>query len=546
MTTLLYLELRQFINLLKLATKSPRRLIPLVILGFWIYLFAAGTIFGNPHHMTDVHIGPIDRYWPEVFMALAATGIYYINKSFSESIIIFSLSDIDFLFAIPLSHRLIMGLKLLKVYAKAGLMVLFITTVFAANIGILTTAYDVLQLLWVSVAVIVYSTVIVNTCTLINLLASFRPGGKWWVHLAVKGTVIAIFVFISSLAIMNYIHTRMVIPSLLHTFSHPVLTALFLPVKWTTDLVIHPVGSSNHCAAFELLGMIMVAVVSFVLVIIRKENPYEPSLTISKRAAALKAAFRSGGFGKAQMERMKSSKIHIEIGISPFGRGAVAIFWKNITVLLRTSGRTLIAIPVLIAIGLFITRFAFSDRIDAHGIAIAVIVGMSYMVFLTSGFMLQSLRNDMRQTNTLKTIPISAWKIILAQTAPGTIVMTLLGWITFSLVAVIYGLEPQSPLILSALILPFVVNAALCSQVAVAIIYPNWDDVSQRYIGGLLSMFANMLTIIPAIAVAVAFIWYNLQIVIGVLAINSMEIGLSIAGIALGSYAYKRYDPTNE
>jgi hypothetical protein len=560
MNLLLELELKQIVNLVKLSFKSPKRLIPVLMFFFWIFYFTISQFFINLGHQDYGRYPTPNGYagiYPSmtglvdamlvarivVFAMVLGITIYFLYKSFSESMIIFAMPDIDFLFAMPINRKLVMGFKLIKVYITTGFVALFLTVTLVQMIRMLE-GYPGSSLTSAWFSVLVFSTLLVNTCTLVNLTSSYRPGGKWWVHIAFKWFVILFLVALAAGAIILYKVTGSGISAAVTLFTFAPLKILLAPIRWTTDLVVLPYVKWTNSNFTELGGLALASLVTFALVLLRRENPYEPSLSVSARTAAFRAAWRSGGLSRARAEARRGKGIVRAVRIiPPFGRGAVAIAWKNLEIMLRTSGRAMMIVPVLVVGAIYAVRMVGQVNQDEMGLF--VVGGVAYLVLLGAGFTLQSLRGDLKQTDTLKPLPIPAWQLILAETAQGTVILSLLGWLAFGATWALFGLGDRSPVILAAWVLPWVVHAALSSQSAVAVLYPNWEDVSQKYIGGIFSMVANMVSLGPAIGFAWGLYYLRFPVIVIVIVVALLESGISVGGTLLGATAYKRYDPTN-
>jgi len=167
-------------------------------------------------------------------------------------------------------------------------------------------------------------------------------------------------------------------------------------------------------------------------------------------------------------------------------------------------------------------------------------------MWLFSAFMMQGFRADLKQVNTLKPMPIQAWKLILAEIAHGVILVSLGSWLLIALVAIVYGMTERSLLPLAAIAFPSIALSVVSSQAAVTVLYPSWEDASQRFLGSMLGMLAAGLALGPPVALG-ALLWaFRAGTILTALVVTLSALGISAGGIALGSHAYKRHDPTSE
>ena len=550
MKILLHLELRQLANYARLTLRSPKRLIPVLLMAVWLLMVLGPQLFmASVRHsvpLPTVGIRIPDYAWSIAFAVLSLAMIYMVQKGFSESIIIFRPADIDFAFPTPIPRQAIMALKLLSVYAKLGAYVLFIVVLLTAQMWMIARLQAGL-ILASALAIMLYAIFLINICTLINLVATFRPGGKWWLAWFVRGAAYFLIAFAAWRMLSGYLETSDVAQSVVFTFRHPVFLVLMLPAKWTADLGLGAltgwrVGFGNELAALGVL-----AAASFALVLQRKENPYEPSLAVSARRAAFRAAFRSGGWGRAQqmLWKQKERLASAQAGIRPFGRGAVALIWKNLNVTLRTSRKVLVAIPVVMVAALVAVRL-FAPQVTGREVEGFTAVVLAYVLFIFSTMMLHSFRADIKQANILRPMPISAWQLVGAEMVHSALLIALFTWITVALVAAFYGLQPRSFLLTLALAVPFVAYGSLCWQAVAAIIYPNWEDPTQQYIGLMLSGLGIVLGLGPPAVIGVLGWYLKIGVVPTALAMAFVSGGISVVAVALSGYLYKQHDPTDE
>lgn len=552
MKILLFLELRQLANYIRVTLRSPKRLIPVILMMLWFAMMFLPQIMVR----TLVHrppAFPIAIQFPEIipsvlFFVCSIIMVYMVLKSFSDSLLVFGLSDIDFLFPTPISRRAIMTLKLLGLYMRAGSYALFMAMVFVPQLSMLARSMKgSVSTAWLGG--VLFAAVIINICTLINLIATFREGKKWWLAWVVRGIAYALLIFAAGSIFLVYQRTGNVADGIVQTLRHPVITTLLLPSKWAADLLLTAFTGLVPGIGRELAMMALLAAGSYALVMMRDENPYEPALAASTRAAAIRAAARAGGYARMRTEMWKTERrktAKAEAGVPPFGRGAGALVWKNLNVGVRSSGRAMVTIPAIAAVALIATRATLPSRDVEDVIEILVPVVLGYFVFFTSMLTLQSFRSDLKQANILKPMPFPSWQIIAAQSVHGTLMVSGFTWILVVLVAVTYGLRPNSILPVLALTLPFLSYDLLCWQSAAAIIYPKVEDPTQQYLGSLIGMLASGIAVVPPMAVgAIAWFLHAGLIVVTVLA-ATISIGMAVIGIAVSGHLYSKFDPSDE
>lgn len=553
MKPILYLEIRQLVNAVKLTFRSPKRLIPVIVFGLWFFFVFLSNSFsrGGVRHVPMGLIPEmwVERLWSSVFALGVLITIWLLQRAFSESLIVFGMPEVDLVFPTPIGRRVVISLKLLKMYVRLGLYLAFIIYFISGPMQLLSTrgtGGPSMAVGWLGA--LLYGISLLNVCTIINLIVSRREEGKWWLAYVIRGVAYGLILVAVAAAAAAYLRTGDIAGSLALAVSQPVFIALMLPVRWAADLLVSPFIGWQSVFGVELAGLCLLAAASYALVLLRNENPYEPSLSISARSSAARAAFRSGDWTKARAEFWKSKQkaSRPKFAIPPFGRGAVAIVWKNLNVVARSSGAQTRFAIALIVVAIIMSRAVLGQKVTPREVELVVVFGLLYVMWLFSAFMMQQFRADLKQVNILKPMPIQGWKLILAEISHGVILVSLGSWLVIALVAIVYGMTQRSLLPLAAISFPFVALSVVSSQAAVTVLYPSWEDASQRFLGSLLGMLAAGLAIGPPVALG-AILWsLRAGTILTALPVTLSALGISIGGIALGSYAYKRHDPTSE
>ena len=342
----------------------------------------------HSHHADSQRFGFVPQYdlQPFVFAFISLFFIGYLVKSFDETIMIFPLSEIDFLFATPVSSRIIVGVKLFKLYIVYGLLATFLGVMMWPSIGMMARSPDEGLLPIALLGLVMFIAFGINIGVVINLISTFRKEGKWWLAWVIKGIAWSMLVYAVITFGTMYRQTGEALSSIENTFMKPILLILLFPAKCASDLMIATLSGWRYVLGVETAILCIVAVLSFLMVLSRNENPYEPSLAISSLMASNRAAIRSGGLIWLKMRASKLDKrsYNLKLSLPPFGKGAWAIVWKNINIALRTWAKGYTIVLGLIATGLCMYRYYLGDQIDTTLAAILSIVGAEYFLMGTS------------------------------------------------------------------------------------------------------------------------------------------------------------------
>jgi hypothetical protein len=336
-----------------------------------------------------------------------------------------------------------------------------------------------------------------------------------------------------------YLQTGDFVASAVAVVRSPVLSIVLAPASWATNIVLSQFTGSSGTGT-QMLELGMLALVSFVLVVARVKYSYEASLEASMRIASRVAAIREGGFRALWSRRKKAARP--SVFIMPFGRGAGAMLWKNILITARNLGKLSFLVFLIPVLAILIRPYV-RTRIGEEAAGTIGIMLLVNLVWITAMLMLQDLRASLKQVDVLKPMPLPAWKLIAAETIPGAGVVTAAIWLLVISAGIVFGLPRYDYVLLVLLALPVVAYDAICSQVPIAILYPNWTDPTQAWIGGLFSGLSTMIAIGPPAVVGGILLALKVSALIVTPAVIIIAAAFAMAGILLGSYVWTRRDP---
>lgn len=556
MKALLYLEYRTIVNEIKRTLRSPRRLIPALLMLAMMLFFFRGSGRSGAHPPETLPLEKLDAFMyiirPAVFGLLTLISSLVLTAALSQSLIGFRQCELDFLVPSGLDRRLIMGSKLLSLTLKAlGIPVVFTVIWLSSTRNEIISGHG--APVWTALlAFYVYTFFFLSLYTLVNLIGTYRPGGKWWVSLVVRGLALSALGFPAVLALGGWLLTGNPLVYLLPALRSPITTTALFPVKWLTDLLLSVVTGWSPVMTAEFAGLTLLAGVVFYATISRKENPYEPSLISSVGLAAIMVASHTGEM-KALAARVKDAELKkinpARTSIPPFGRGAWALVWKS-TVCSRRSYFNVQVVMVLM-LGLFVAvpkilMTAFGENSEAIPSAGAALFALPILILFGSLMATQELRRDLKLVDIVKPMPIQSWHIMAAEAAFSTGLLSLAAWFVLAEVGILYGIPHNGSLLVMALTVPFVVAACTCVQVPISVIYPNWEEVSSQSTGGFLTMLVAISVLGLSLLIGISLWGLGLWRPAVPLAVILFSGAMSIAGVAVGAFLYQRYDPTDE
>lgn len=555
MTPLLYLELRQLINSIKNTTRSPRRLIPVLIMGAWLVsLFIRGIMAYTTGQSSTPNFSalgaiPTELIEPGVFLFMSIGSVLVMYGAFSSGMMVFSVAHIDFLFPTPISRRTVLLIKLAKDYIKYGFYVAF----FFMFIGYPVFGIVGVQLMpWglVSIAAVTALLVIViNLAHTINIIFTFGFERMKQAELVLRAVLIGVPVSALAIGIYQYLRTGDTFTSIILAADSPVMRVVFAPARWTARLFLAPLVGVTTEELVSLLFLVSLALISFLVLLGRRENIYEPALGVSVKYQARRAAMRSGDYAGMRTDALREKGARRAGGpaIPPFGQGAMAVLWKSLLLRYRLSATQLammLILPVVIvAVIIHTVRSMSLDTSVLHMLPLTLL----YLVWILSMMAPGEMRSELKQANILKSMPIAAWKIMLAQAINSTAYLTL-GSLVFAATMLTMVPESRNPLLGACLLaVPFLGFVNVAISLICAIFYPDLRDPAQSFLGGMVSFFLISLALIPSLVIGILTLavlhWSYFAAAAAVSAANLI---VGAAGVAFAGYLFHRYDPTSE
>lgn len=482
-----------------------------------------------------------------LFVILSVGCIIMIYNAFNSGALVFSIAHIDFLFPTPISRRHVLLIQLIKDYIKYGFYVTFLYLFLGGSIY---GALGVRMLPWglVSIAGLTAMLMtVVNIAHTINIMFTFGFERLKQAGLIIKALLIAGPVAAVAYGLYQYTLTGSAYAGVLWVLNSSVINIIFAPARWCATLIMAPLMDMT-AEEWRLFAQLWVlAFASFALLMSRKENIYEPSLGISTSMARRRLAMRQGDFAGIRMAAMreKGTKRISGVEIPPFGAGATALLWKSLLLRYRLSKSQLVLMLILPLVLVYAVRRIAGGHVEMILFYLPFV--LLYVVWLLSMTAPNEVRAELKQANILKSMPIAAWKIMLAQTL-NTVIYLTAGVLVFS--AAMWAIIPETrgQTLLACLIgAPFLGFANVSFTGIAGLLYPDARDISQNYISGLLSFLLVSIAVIPTIVITIVCVYViKTSYYVTAIAASIGNIALGAAGVTISGLIFRRYDPTCE
>lgn len=552
---LLYLELMQFVNSIKNTVRSPKRLILALIFAAcffsWVLntvLYMSGAAHPDSHGLASVLNAPQHVHFIKsaIFLLLCFGSLTIVFQAFSNGSLVFSVAHIDFLFPTPISRRSVLLVKLFKDYMKYAFWVVF-SVIFmgipiASSLNLNLFPYGLLSI----AALIAYLLFIVNIAHTVNLIFTFG-----YQRLKQIGIIIKIMLGLSiasaiALGAFQYVNTNgNCYLSVIYAVNSPVIKTIFAPADWCASIILSPIEPPSYTDLAHLGMLWALAAASFALLISRRENIYEPSLGISAKMTKMRQAMKSGDATaiRVQMMSEKGQKRPGLLRIPPFGRGAVALLWKNLLIRYRMSMGQMIAMLVMPALLCYLLgRF-----VPVQSVMRYLPLTLLYLAFVLSITVQPQVRSELKHANILKSMPIEPWKIIFAMAAHGAIYLTA-GILIFAVCMWIFVPPSRGSMLdVCAVSAPFLGFACISATIIPALMYPNMCDNAQNYFANLIGFILISIAVVPAaiLGILLIFVWKT-SCYFALVPLCIVNVLVGAACVAISGAIFRKFDPTSE
>ena len=306
---------------------------------------------------------------------------------------------------------------------------------------------------------------------------------------------------------------------------------LLTPFRW----ILAPILAANAPAFWLALPPALVLIAVLYAWVARTAVRFEEAtLATASRRAALRARRETGRLEALPSEKRRAA---VPFALPARGRPEVAIVWKNLLAWKRTSLARQAAIVGSLAAGLFaasaLVTTPRADTAAATGSATCLATTAILALVTPLGFRID-LRGDLEYATLLKTWPLPAERLVLAELGAPAVVAALYGWGGIAIALAIAGgriarsaclgaavVSPSAsgsfsflrfdvlvPVALTAAVfLPALVALALVVQNATVLAFPAWFPAGRRRAVGLEQTGLRMLSFLgTSLVLALALI----------------------------------------
>jgi len=495
-------------------------------------------------NVKDIPAEMVSTIKTAAFILLSLGSLSVMYGAFGSGIMVFSLVQIDFLFPTPVNRRHVLILKLAKDYIKyltfVALAFLYFSTQLLREVNVPLFPMGLITIASVTALILT----VVNISHTINIVFTFGFERLRQARLLLKAAIVVIPASAIVFGFFRYQVTGNAIQSLLLAANSPLMNVILAPVHWCADLALAPLlgVTPEEWTNFWLLWVL--AAGSFILLLSRNENLYEPSLGVSAKVARRRQLFKSRGFAEMRVEKLreKGTKRVKGLAIPFFGLGATALIWKSLTIRYRTTQSQLIFMLILPLIIVYVVRHYLGSN-DMIRYTPFLMIYLAWIFLLST---LVDLRADLKFVNILKSMPIAPWKIVCSQIASSLIYLTA-GTTLFAIyIYLLLPLARTEILVACAIAVPFIGFANVSAALLVGLLYPDARDFTTNYVSGMIGGMICIAAMAPTIIIIGAGAALRLPTYAILVPICIIDTIIGLIGVAICSAIFRKFDPTND
>jgi ABC-2 type transport system permease protein len=558
MKPLLYLALCRFKNSLRRMVKTPRLLLP----GCGLVFAFGGQIL--LHFLRGSHgasspptaLMPTDMLTggPGALVA-AVKGILLLSiftaviNSLGEGGLFFVPSDVDFLFPAPLTRRAVLLFKMFGRYSALLFPAFYLPLVASGSANSSAANFSLLAYLPGCVGCWLFLVAITNTSQSVLLARPPDDGTENEAHRKRREKVKRVFTFLLITLIVGAVYLLIHSVSsgegtrdlrkLLRFVNSETGRLIVLPISWAAELFYIPYNGWTPGDYGRLGGLLALAAGSFVLLFSRDRDFYEASHNLSDKRTRMTKAAQSGDAGAILTQMAQDGKLARGRSLQSFGGGARAVLWRDMVATTRTPLRSWITLFVLAAIPALLGMLLGSRRSD-----VGVLIWTVLFTLQISGLFLLSLRDMLRRADISKALPISPARFLLAELTLSIVQLTVLGWFSLTVMALTSSAR-GSTVMIAALSLPSLATLLLLVQASFVLLYPQPSDPAQNAVSGLLSAFASIVSLTPAIIIGVLLWTIQLSPLLLAASITVTNLIAAMCALFIAAFLWQRFDPTD-
>ena len=526
MKTLMYLNVHILKNTLVKTLKNPRQIVPALFIAL-LFGFPLVTLFTidvpktAPPYTTET-VKPI------IFSFFTFITWMTVINSATKNTLVFSLSEIDFLFPSPLKRKTILLNRMSINYVKLAVQYLGIDVFILFLFSIMYEFSFFPRILFFWLATLLAMIFASNLGGIVSLVSSHLSELKRSRNR--KIIIIVFLLFVGILSGYTAWYTTQGVPvteALVKALNSSVVRILMYPMAAASDVAV--AWKLTLDTGVKMLFLAGLCIVTTFGVLSVETHFYEASEVVSREV------WESVHKLRRQEVVVSESFVRKMFKIQPFGRGSTALAWKNLVGMIRDI-RSLL--PTI-----FMAIFLFFMMFFRGGEFFSALFFLFFLVFITSGYIRWDFREDLRRIEIIKLIPDSNFRIVLSEIAVPAAFSVVVSYIFLGITFFAFP-DAESKVLLtvfSLCALPLFSVIMVTIANLSALYYP--PQTNSQAIPGILSLIFMVVVLTPSLLLMVFFLVLG-KLHIGLILVLLLNLGVALTLLNLLARKYRIFDLT--
>jgi len=562
MRPLLFLGFRTFINGVKRAFSSPRRVLgTLFFFGYYLWMFRPFWRSDDSGITSGLNRLPTQRLeFPPLYLIEAVVFALFCLLTVMLAFGLFSprggfrSSDVDVLFPTPISPKVVMLFRLLRDYfftlILPLILALFLYRPVAAgwsslfrNVPHPESAGNVFRMLavgWILVSLAGISIGYAGALYLDRPEERYDRARKWGLYLFI-GTVVGVILLVSWRVVSVGSGTELVVLA-----QSWWLRAIFFLASAATQVAIAPLSGDWWAAAGG--GAVLLGSIGVALIVALRQSPWlyeqaaaQATVTESVRQMQSRGDMYGVLTAQARTGKIKSgarNRIHQLRFVGP-----MALVWKEMLVMQRTARfQQVMFLFLAIGLGAMIALIPKMGQGNMRG-AMLIITQISLAMGSTFAVVQVGFIELLRRVDLIKSLPFSPTKILFTEVMSKSL-LVILCCVPGSIAALIADPQLWSFAVGSMILVPGAILFFGAMSLLSTVLFPDIDDPTQRGFRGLVTMLIIVIAAGPSITVFTVALMFGTPAYLAAIPATLLNIGIAVLACSVAGQLYASYNPS--
>lgn len=558
---LLFLTFRQFVNGLKRALTSPRRLISLLVfLGYYFVFFIRPALVGSAGKFDlpggNIEFPPLQIVeavafgFMAVMSVLLLVGVMGANTGYKPA-------DVDVLFSTPISSKAVLTFRLVRDYLVTVFLPLFIAILGLRPVkmgweaifkNMPNPAYSGMALRFLSVSWMLMALVWVAISYAVSLYVNRSDVRSDRIRVAL---VVAISLLVASTGgyVGWFVYHAEGAADYMRLAQDPLLRGVFFTATLATSMVIAPLSPQGPAGAIPgLLGLLGMFGVAWWLALRQVGWLYDQAAIKAFNKQTINKLQGSGDVMGVLAEQARRGKF--KVGKKNFihrlkWKGGKSLLWKELLLQSR-SMKAWFFLMAFLSVFLFILPVLIPERPGRESLGgnLLLFMGLIYVFSTSTWTSMAGFIELLKRVDLMKPLPFSPTRVVFMEVLSKAVISSVP--VIPALIIMVANRPSLAQHALGLMVLiPSVSIMMSATTFLLTMLFPDVDDPSQRQFRGLLMMVAFVIFIAIPAGATIGLIALNVAPFPAVVVGSALALAISLGITVVSTPLYANFNPSD-